>query len=117
MTLAFSQPWSIFDSFVKCLESLPNLHTLEIRQMDNPSTISLQSALEGAKLPHIKSLTLPPAAYPLLQHCHNVEDVTWVTGYHEESSDQLLRYLVSNQHPRVKRLVVPLVMRGDPSRK
>ena len=116
MTLAASQPW-VFDSLVKCLESLPNLHTLEIRQMHHPSTISLQSALGGAKLPQIKSLTLPPATYPLLQHCHNVEDVTWVTRYQEQSSHQLFRYLASNRHPKVKRLVIPLVMQGDSSRK
>ena len=106
-----------FLPFVKCLEFLPNLHTLEIQSVNYSLTTSLQSALQGVKLPQIKTLILPPAAYPLLQCCRDVEDVVCVSGYQEESSDRLLKSLTSNLHSKVKRLVIPLVIQPGPSRK
>ena len=63
-------PWSPL--FVKCLESLPNLHTLEMGSpAGNYNTTPLKSALKGVELPKIKTPILPFAAHPLLQRCHN----------------------------------------------
>ena len=112
-----SENRSAFPLFVKCLESLPNLHTLEVRWMRHSRTTSLRSALKEVKLPQIKTLTLPPAAYPLLRHCCNVEDVAWVVGRREKSSDGLLRSLASNPHLNAKRLAIPLTSQVDSSRK
>ena len=84
---------------------------------DPSNTASLQSALKGVKLPQIRTLILNPAAYPLLQHCHDVEEVACVVGYHEKSCDNFFRSLTSNRHSKVKRLVVPLVVQPDLSRK
>ena len=108
---------SAFPSFIKCLKSLPNLHTLEIGRIAGFSSTSLQRTLQGIKLPQIKTLILPPAAYPLLQPCWNVEDVACVVGYHEILFDMFFRSLASNRYLRVKRLVIPLVLRDDTSRK
>ena len=115
MDLAWST--SGFPPFVKCLESLPNLRTLEIRWVDDPVTIPLRGALKGAKLSQIKALILPPAAHPLLQHCHDVEDVVCVVRYKPVFPDGFLRSLTSNRDSKVKRLAIPLVMWVDPSRK
>ena len=109
---------STFRLFVKCLGSLPNLHTLEMGWVAHPNiTTLLQSALKGVKLPQIKTLILPPSAYPLLQPCRNVEDVACVVGYTEGPCDEFIKSLTSNRHPRVKRLAVPLTTQVDSSRK
>ena len=60
--------------FIKCLESLQNLHTLGIERTTNFSPTSLEDALTGVTLPQIKTLVMPPIVHPLLQHCYDVED-------------------------------------------
>jgi len=106
-----------FPGFVECLGSLPNLHTLEIARAHNRITTPLENALKCVKLPQIKTLILPPTAHPLLRHCHNVEDVVYVVGDEIPPSDEFLESLASNQDSKVKRLAIPLVLWGDPSRK
>ena len=107
-----------FTPFVECLKSLPNLHTLSIGYGDDLSTTPLANALKGADFPQIKNLILIPAAYPLLQHCRNVEDVVCtirdVTG---PSSDGFLRSLMSNRDSKLKRLAISLALLPDPPRK
>jgi len=106
---------SIISLFVKCLESLPNLHTLEVGLVGGV-TIPLKKALKGVKLPQIKTMVLPPAAHPLLQHCCNVEDVFCVVGYENVSSEEFLGSLASNRDSKVKQLTIPLVSWDNPSR-
>ena len=103
--------------FVKCLESLPNLHTLEIGWTDDSITTPLMKALKGAKLPQIMTLILPPTAYPLLQRCRDVENVVCVVKDKTPSFDGFLGSLASNRDPKVKRLAIPLILWADPSRK
>ena len=107
-----------FPLFVKCLESLPNLHTLEMGWVNHSRTTTLfQSALKGVTISQIKTLILPPAGYPLLQRCPDVEDVACIVGYKEGPTDKFLKSLASNRHSKVKRLAIPLVLRADSSRK
>ena len=103
--------------FVRCLESLPNLHTLEIGRTNGSITTQLKKALKRIRLPHIKTLIIPPETYPLLQYCCNVEDVVWVTRDNTVSSDEFLGALASNRDSKVRRLAIPLVSWGDPYRK
>ena len=105
--------------FVKCLVSLPNLHTLEIGWMNSPYANSLTEALKGVELPQIKTLILPPAAGILLRHCHNVEDVVCVVGYKITTYqfDIFFGCLISNKDSKVKQLAIPLVLWNRPSRK
>ena len=111
-------PWNGEPMFVECLKSLPNLHTLEIGLVyERPRTILLKEALKGLKLPQIETLILPPAAHPLLEHCPNVEDVDWVIGDKRITSDEFLGSLASIQGSKIKRLAIPLVLEGNPSRK
>ena len=112
-------PWdnSVFPPFVRCLGSLPNLHTLGMGRMDDFNTTSLKDALGGVKLPQIKSLVLPPPAHPLLRHCRDVEDVVCIVRYKTTSPNGFLRSLESNDRSKVKRLAIPLVIWANPSRK
>ena len=103
--------------FIRCLESLQNLHTLEIGRADGTVTTPLKNALKRVKLPQIKTLIIPPEAYPLLQCCCDVEEVVWVTGDNIVSSDEFLGALAANRDSKVRRLAIPLVSWGNPSRK
>ena len=105
--------------FVKCLKSLPNLHTLEVGPWGgDTTTIPLKKALMGVKLPQIKTLIIPPAAHPLLQHCQDVEEVIClIIPGQVQSFDGLLGSLASNQDSKVKRLAIPLALLPNPNRK
>ena len=103
--------------FVKCLKSLPNLHTLIIGCAgDSSITTRLKNALMFVKLPQIKTLVLPPEAYPLLQHCRNVEEVACKVTRGAVFSAGFLRSLASNRDSKVKRLAIPLTLWPNPSR-
>ena len=117
MTVDLTWGRSSFPPFVKCLKSLPNLHTLEIGWVDNSITAPLQGALKGAKLPQIKTLILPPAAHPLLQHCRDVEDVVCAVRDQTTSLEGFLGSLASNRDSKVKQLAIPLVTWVNSSRK
>lgn len=117
----FISDFSALSKFIKCLGSLPNLHTLEIGQEDGYTTHSLKKnalrlKLNGVKLPQIKTLILPPAVHSLLKHCPNIEDVNWVIGNGIIFSDEFLGSLASIQDSKIKRLVIPLVLPGNASR-
>ena len=117
MTLSSLWNFPVFPLFVKCLESLPNLHTLAIGQPIGYITNSLKNALKRCKLPQIKALILPPGAYPLLNCCPNAEDVDCVVGDGTVSSKKLPGFLASIQVSKVKRLAIPLVSSCDASGK
>jgi len=108
-------------AFIKCLESLPNLHTLEIGSEEDIWSLSsryLRRALMFVKLPQIKTLILPPAAHHLLKPCTNVEDVDWVIGSRPAViPDGFLRSLASIRDSKIKRMAIPLILPGSPSRK
>jgi len=107
-----------FPSFIKCLESLPNLHTLEIGPPDCCwRTTVAKNALKGINLPQIKTLVLPPAAHPFLKHCPNVEDVDWVIEDQLMTSKEFPQSFVPIRSSKVKRLAVPLIFGGSASRK
>ena len=97
--------------FVKCLWSLPNLHTLEVSWGNMRITGPLEKAPEHIELPRINSLVIPPATHPLLRHCHGVEDLVRVVRYPPTStlSDGILSSLGSNRDSKVKRLAISLV--------
>ena len=117
MHLPMSRVESISHSFVKCLKSLPNLHTLEIGMFCGDTvTTKLKKALGRVKLRQIKTLIIPPAAHPLLQHCRNVEDVVCEATNYTQPSDGFLRSLASNRNSKIKRLAIPLTLWPNPSR-
>ena len=99
--------------FFKCLQSLPNLHTLEValaEGAENTATTPLKKALRRVKLPQVKTLIIPPAAHPLLQHCCGVEDIVCMNMYKTRSPDGFLRSLAPNRDSKIKRLAIPLTL-------
>lgn len=68
----------ILKTFTRCLAALPNLRTLEVISMGVQYSRPLQNALDGIKLPQIRTLSLPSAAHHLLLHCPNVDDLTCI---------------------------------------
>jgi len=110
---------SSLPGFIKCLGSLPNLHTLEIGQVDYYPTPLLRSVLGDVELPQIKALILPPTAYPLLGKCPNVEEVVCVSMGMDFLFvfDEFCESLVSNPDSKVKRLTIPLISSSNPSSK
>ena len=133
MTAHLPRDRSIIRQFVTCLESLPSLHTLEIGWTDDRITTDLKNVLRGiplnsksgsglvrgVKFPQIKTLILPPAAYPLLRHCCGVEGVICVVAGRvmEPFYAGFLESLGSKRDSQVKRLAIPLAAWDDPSRK
>lgn len=105
-------------AFVECLLSFPNLHTLEIRSGGStcPSGWQFMAGIKRTKLPQIKTLILPPA-HPLLKHCPNAEDIDWVVRDRTMTSDEFLGSLASIGDSKIKRLAIPLILPGSPSRK
>jgi len=79
-------------------------------------TILLNEALEGVEPPQIETLILPPAIHLLLKHCPNVENLDWVIRDKYTTSDEFLESLASIQDSKLKRLAIPLVLEGNPSR-
>ena len=106
-------------SFINCLVSLPNLHTLEVGLDDSMwyAPRYLGRLLRNTKFPQIKALVLPSAAYPLLKSCSNVEEVDWVIRSTPIVSDEFLGSLATIRDSKIKRMAIPLVFPGDPSRK
>lgn len=117
MTVDLEWTKSRFPLLVKCLQSVPNLHTLEIGRVDDSDTTLLKNALKGVKLPQVKTLILPPAAHPLLRHCRDVENVVCAVRDRNGSPDGFFRSFASNREPKVKRLAIPLATWDNPSRK
>ena len=123
MTMRFLWPEAV-PAFVKCLRSLPNLHTLEIGSPNYfPCTSQLKKALNGVngvnsvRLPQMKSLIIPPSAHTLLKHCPNVEEVDWVVGDQPVTCTEFLGSLGSIPDSKIRRLGIPLISPGNPSRK
>ena len=113
-------PWSesTIPLFVKCLESLPNLHMLEIPWADASVGSPLKKALKHIKLPQIKTLILPPAAHSLLRNCRDIEDLACASEASRKfPSDTILGSLASDRNSKIKRLVIPLILWANPSRK
>ena len=117
--MSVSWAWLTSPPFAKCLESFPNLHTLLIGCVGDWIATPTQDVLKGVELPQIKTLILPPAVHPLLQHCPNVEEVFCAFYRYDEilPSDGFLKSLASNRESKVKRLAIPLVLWPNASRK
>lgn len=90
---------AILPIFANCLQSLPNLHTLEICHVHQEMTTKLRKAFEGMTMPSIRTVVLPTIAHHILRSCPNVEDVTCNVG----DGSQILGTIAS-KCPKVTRI-------------
>lgn len=89
----------ILPAFAECLDSLPNLHTLELCHVHQTMTTKIKNAFEEVIMPSVRTVVLPTAAHHLLRSCPNVEDVTCTLG----DGSQILGTIAS-KCPRVERI-------------
>ena len=90
---------TILPAFANCLQSLPNLHTLELCHVHQDMTTKLKRAFEGVAIPSIRTIVLPTIAHHILRSCPNVEDVTCNVG----NGSQILGTIAS-RCPKVERI-------------
>jgi hypothetical protein len=73
----------VFPAFAKCLQSLPNLHTLQIGGIIGPVEMPIKTAFKGYRFPQIQTIIFPTLAHHILSSCPQVRNVT-CTGYHQD---------------------------------
>ncbi|KIJ30065.1 hypothetical protein M422DRAFT_71076 [Sphaerobolus stellatus SS14] len=83
---------TVLPAFVKCLFSLPNLHTLYILHAHSQMTTALKDAFEGHSFPSIKKIILPSCAHNILRCCPEVIFVRCM----EESGSKLIGAVMKN---------------------
>ncbi|KAG6819257.1 hypothetical protein H0H93_013701, partial [Arthromyces matolae] len=66
---------AVLSAFVQCLESLPNLHTLQVVRAHTQMTTHLKLAFEGHVLPQVRTVVLPDHAHNVLRSCPGVREV------------------------------------------
>ncbi|TFK69229.1 hypothetical protein BDN72DRAFT_840707 [Pluteus cervinus] len=66
---------AVLGSLVRCLKSLPNLHTLQIYRAHTQMTTHFKITFEGHLLPQIRTIILPTYAHNVLRCCPNVTTV------------------------------------------
>lgn len=101
--------------FIKYLQSLPTLHTLEVRVLGGTMTL-LKKALKGVRLPQIKTLIIPSAGRFLPRHCHDVEEIVCVVYGDPTTYEEFLQSLISVQNSKVRRSAITLDFSSNPFR-
>jgi len=66
---------TVLPPFIRCLESLPNLHTLQLVHVHSEMTTTLKEAFEGHTFPRIRNVILPSCAHNILRCCPEVRQV------------------------------------------
>lgn len=74
---------AVFSAFAKCLQSLPNLHTLQIGGIIGPVEMPIKTAFKGYRFPQIRTVVFPTLAHHILSSCPQVRNVT-CTGHHQD---------------------------------
>ncbi|KDQ60173.1 hypothetical protein JAAARDRAFT_191574 [Jaapia argillacea MUCL 33604] len=89
----------ILAALVSCLESLPNLHTLQVLHAHAQMTSALGQAFKNVSLPSIRTVILPSCAHNIIKCCPEVRDVTC----NEHHGSQLIGSLVKGGCNKVER--------------
>jgi hypothetical protein len=99
VTLSRYQADTIIPAFARCLQSLPNLHTLELCHVHQAMTTRIKTAFEGVALPSVRTVVLPTIAHHVLRSCPNVEDVTCNVG-----DGSQVHGTIASKCPKVERI-------------
>ncbi|KAG8694030.1 hypothetical protein FRC08_008744 [Ceratobasidium sp. 394] len=83
VTVALSQDWNlgtVLPLFVRMLQSLPNIHTLQIPHIHYAMASALENAFRGSRFPSIRTVIMPNSAHEILRCCPGVESITCNNG-------------------------------------
>ncbi len=80
VSLTRCSPKTVLPAFVKCLENLPNVHTIQILHAHSQMTTMLKTHFEGHHLPTIRTIILPGHAHEILRICPEVRKVVCNDG-------------------------------------
>ena len=69
--------------FAQCLQSLPNVHTLQIAGVLGQAATAIKTAFKNHRLLQIRTIILPNLAHHVLSSCPRVKDMTCI-GYQAE---------------------------------
>ena len=90
---------AIVPAFASCLQSLPNLHTLELCHIHEGMATKTKKVFKGVAIPSIRTVVLPTVAHHILRSCPNVEDVTCSYG-----DGSPILGAIASKCPKVKRI-------------
>jgi hypothetical protein len=79
-----SSAGKVLRTFANCLQSLPNLHTLQIASVNGNLATAIKTAFNGRRFLKIHTITLPVIAHHILRSCPQVRNVActhWVEKY------------------------------------
>lgn len=71
---------TVLPAFVKCLENLPNLHTLQILRAHTAMTGILKTHFDGHRFPNVRSIIVPEHGHEILRCCPEVRKVICNAG-------------------------------------
>jgi hypothetical protein len=80
VTLTRYKTTTVLPPFVKLLQSLPNVHTLQVPHAHSAMTGALKTAFEGSSFPSIRTVIMPTCAHEILRCCPETRDVTCNEG-------------------------------------
>ena len=72
---------TVLPAFARCLDILPNLHTLQILHAHNQMTTHLKKVFEGRSFPSIQTVILPTHAHEIMRCCKQAQTVVCNDGY------------------------------------
>ena len=67
-------------TWVRAIEALPNLHTLQILRTHHKISSDLKKAFEGHVFPQVRTISLPTRAHHILRCCPEVRKVICING-------------------------------------
>ena len=65
-------------TLLKCMQNLPNLHTIKVLHAHTQMTTAIKSAFEKASLPTVRTVIVPGFCHEILRACPEVRSV-WCT--------------------------------------
>ena len=73
----------VLSIFAQCLQSLPNVHTLQIAGVFGQAATAIKTAFKNHRFLQIRTIVLPTPAHHVFSSCPQVKDITY-TGYQED---------------------------------
>jgi ABC-type arginine transport system permease subunit len=80
ISLSRYSPGSVLSAYVRAIEALPNLHTLQVIHTHCKITTALKDSFAGRVFPKVQTVALPGHAHDILRSCPEVRKIICV-GY------------------------------------